>query len=163
MMGRQVGFRLTVDDLQVLDEWLQNHNGVVLIQPQPTSALVISHTLGPIRSAWPVGTFSQHFFARSEDVGAVQTHYVEPQDNWLVSQACSPVVEFHLMEIPGTSGAVAHGRFYFRTTFIDPTTTTGANHPADFVRWADSLLRWARRTWTKVDGVYYSPSAVSLV
>jgi hypothetical protein len=159
-VGRQIGFRLTVVDLEVLDERLQSHDGVVLVQPQPTPDLVISPTQETVRSSWPVGEFSLQFFARREDIPAVFTHHVPTQDQWLVSQTRSPVVEFFLMEDHRTSGAVAGGRFYFSTTFTDGTSITLVKHRAEFVRWADSLLSWARRTWTKGDdGVYLSPSA----
>lgn len=156
-MSREVRFRLHPDDAGAIDEWLQLHGGIVLVQPQPSPALVMSATACIERVEFPVRLWPELLLARVADIPCVVVHEVPAQGYWLVDKLVSPVVEF----VPGyrfDSGTSAGGRLWFAASHFD-SRGQRVEHDREFLSWADNLVAWVRRNWKRgSSGEYESPS-----
>jgi hypothetical protein len=151
-VGRQVNYRSHPADIADLERYLISAGGVVVGQPSETAEPVIYDSLD-VDHMLPPARRNRSLIARPDDLPQCRWRH-HPQ-GWLIDKLDSPVVEYS----PGydASGVARRGRMWFATTYLRDDEIVAADD--DFVRWADRILRWVRRHWTRCDSfIYESPT-----
>lgn len=131
-----------VDDVIFIESWL----------PEPK--LTITDTL---RIPAMGDTWLKMYLAKSVDREKIIIEHVEGQKYWTINDH-SLVVE--LLRCYFDGGILRRGRLYFQPGFYD-RQGTWVEKPKEFIKWADGLLRWIRRNYSKdpETGFYIGPHA----
>lgn len=140
-MGRQIQIYLTPADLRHFEEELRAKVDLVSLNYRsegPHPSLAPSFEIQEMGKTWLT-----LFLCRPEDVAALRFREVSAQGYWTVDVLSQPVLEFSRPYFDGA--VVRRGRLYYQP---GDYSTDGSWHkkPAEFVRWADAVLRVARKT-----------------
>lgn len=97
------------------------------------------------------------YLVREKDVEKVVIKPVAGK-YWMIDILYSPAVE--LMRGYHNESVARRGRLYFQPGFYD-SEGCWIDKPQEFIKWADSLLRWVRRHYHRdpQSGFYVGPSA----
>jgi hypothetical protein len=146
-VGRQVGFYLHPDDEPDFDRFLKSFGEVVLVPHlQRTGTLTtVPDTLTASRGGFDYEG-SRIYLVRPGDLASVQLEHQPSEGYWLVDEA--PLAGLHFDRCGLRSDRLLEGRLYFQTRYV--RDGRWADPPEDFVRWADRIVRGARRKLRKV-------------
>lgn len=156
-MGRQVRLRLLPEDLAEIEQGLRERQAAFIEYYLHAPELSLSSTL-----AHRVNREPMLWLAREQDLPQVRLVHVPTQGYWVVEPHSSPVVE--LVRGNAFDGTrVPSGRLWFASEHYDSDTGTVHPPPPDFVEWAQSLLRWARRHFSRdrETGDYWGSQALA--
>ena len=161
-MGRQVRCKNHPDDLAALWTYLESVGSVVLVQPTATPEPHVSDTL----DLFEVGNLGQRreaLIARRQDLSSLRYKFYETRNFWFIDKLNSPVVEYS----PGYDSRAQPfgrddprcGRMWFATTYLEAGQLVPA--PEEFVIWANRVLQWVRRNWSRHRDYYESPTVAN--
>ena len=158
-MGRQVEIYVTNDDLGLLEDAIKRLGPTTFMKSEwksPTPEL--AQTLRVTRRGqerWRL------YLCRDPDVASVTTTHVDVQNFWQPDVMKSPVIEMDRSYFDGV--VCARGRLYYINGYY-LEDGSWANKPDSFLRWADSVLRMARRTLHRDPELeaYLGPEAIRL-
>lgn len=150
-MGRQVNFFMHPDDLPELEAELRDRWSLLFyprtVNRAPIDALeslaLDYSTIAP-RDEKMYAVLSPRYDA---DYGFT-CYYNGRRKDFMICVSTSPVIEFHRCFFDGK--VLKAGRMYF----------VPQDDPAYFVPWADSVLKWVRRRYTRVGRHYAGPCAI---
>ena len=148
-MGRQVRFRATDADLEMLEEHLREIGALFVPWMASTSEVATQPNMDA-----PPGWATDPWIVRAEDLGCLTRYLVEAQGYWLIDQFACPLVDWHR-----DRSHPEPGRIHFSTRIrIDGEWV---RPPEDFMAWADGILGWVRRRWVydPVAKEYFGPEA----
>jgi hypothetical protein len=153
-MGRQINFYLHPNDYMDFEDLLRK-SGDVSFLPYYHSQNAIQTIEGTI----PVDIKKEGtrvYVVRQTDVRQVEFTHIEKFDYWLVADTQSPVLHYDRCHFQ--SDKIIRGRLYFEPQFV--RDMQWVNKSEDFVRWADDVIRTARRRLKKykfdMGGWYFS-------
>ena len=149
-MGRQVNFYMLPADLAKFEHILRARGDTFFVAGcLPSPEVAIHNTL---RTDW-----LRTYLIRGSDSAQATTIAVPAQGYWHVDALRSPVVEFDRCYYDGT--VIGRGRLYFQPGFY--ADEQWVDKTSEFIRWADSLIRWVRRHYRRdpQTGYYVGPHA----
>jgi hypothetical protein len=96
----------------------------------------------------------------------VKTHFVEAQNYHTIKDLYSPVIEYWSSNSPAKTDSLHKGRLYFESGYYENGQWIEKNE--EFLKAADKLFRWFKKTFKKVDdeifrGSYTSDSVIEWV
>jgi hypothetical protein len=138
-MARQANFFLHPDDLPAFDEHLKSFGEIVVVpQLQPEERPeTFPDTLPRDLDEWG----HRYYLLRPADAGSIPLRRIPNVVPWLVDDRELAAVHFDLSILRGDR--ILLGRLYFEPRFVRGDQLV--DKPADFIRWADQLIRGARR------------------
>jgi hypothetical protein len=161
-MGRQVRYKNHPEDLAALWTYLESVGGVVLGQPTATPEPHVLDTLD-LFEVRDLGQRREALIARRQDLSSLQYKFYETRNFWLIDKLNSPVVEYSPgydpPAQPFSRADRRRGRMWFATTYLEAGHLVSA--PEDFVIWANRILQWVKRNWSRCDDYYQSPTAAN--
>jgi hypothetical protein len=139
-MGRQIQLYLAPADVDQLEDRLKQGGQVVFVarnspQPHPQS-------LPTCKKAEAGGVRTSCYLVRREDLDSVVLKHISPEVGWLIDDLRSPVVQFDGGFFDGAS--LRGGRLFYDTGYF-AETGEWVEKPAAFLKWADSVLKLARK------------------
>lgn len=140
-MGRQFNFKLDVDGWRAVETRLVDVGALVLPYWSPSA---VPEPLSRLDAR----SWIHVWLVRREDLPAVETHFVEPQDRWTIDGLRSPVIELSGGARPAEA---IRSRLWFESAYFDENETR-VTKPEDFIKWADAQMRWARRSLPRYFG-----------
>ena len=145
-------FRATDDDLKMLEEHLREIDAVFVPWMASSPKVVTQPTMDP-----PPGWATDPWIVRQEDLPCLTRYLVEAQGYWLIDDSACPVVDWRR-----DRSQPDPGRIHFSTQLRVDGEWVPA--PAEFIAWADGILRWVRRRWVydPVATEYYGPEAAKV-
>jgi hypothetical protein len=161
-MGRQVRYKNHPEDLAALWTYLESVGGVVLGQPTATPEPHVLDTLD-LFEVRDLGQRREALIARRQDLSSLRYKFYETRNFWLIDKLNSPVVEYSPgydpPAHPFSRADRRRGRMWFATTYLEAGQLVSA--PEDFVIWANRILQWVKRNWSRCDDYYQSPNAAN--
>ena len=161
-MGRQINFYMLQDDIREFEQMIQKKGGIAFVPEQLPDGQIIT-----------VNTLTQKYELNGRKVQKtylVQEHHLEnlkiqpigSSNLWYVDNTSSLAVEF--MKSTVIERQIHRGRLYFEAGYFEPDGQWSAK-PEDFVRWADSLIRWIRTHYAKDDRTqfYVGPNTQKMI
>jgi hypothetical protein len=153
-MGRQVNFYMHPDDLAEFEAMLNARGQICFLERRSsTPATVTRQGLAADQPKEP----PLAYLVQEHHLSNVRT-IVIGEEFYVVDVHQSPVVE--LMPSVYDGDVLGRGRLYFLPGHYDGNDQY-VNKPGDFLKWADSLLRWIRRHYRRhpETGWYVGPHA----
>jgi hypothetical protein len=144
-MGRQVALYLHPDDHPSLQAWLDERG--LLVFPSSVACAPI-RAVPAIAAAQDDTDDDGLVICSKHDAGTFHCCYNARFQSFRIDPRASPVVEFDRSILE--ADVLWSGRFWF----------VPREYPPDFVKWADALLRWVRRSFAPTDHGYASPAAI---
>ena len=141
-VGRQVNFRMTEADRDLVVEHLRQQGAVFIPYKLLIAELVPLQRVKDAESGlvWAV---------RPEDFDKIVVRYIEAQGYWVVDRLRSAALECSLAG--AWNVAEANGRFWYQTGHYNDDGSWVAQDP-DFAAWADRQIAWVRRTFRRGRG-----------
>jgi hypothetical protein len=162
-MGRQVNFYMGSEDLVEFEQMLKKRGGISFI-PYELSREAVEAVPTLLLAREKSGTPSYTMYlARESDLGNIrQFYHVAIHGYWFVNELNSPVVEMAKSFVQDQM--IRRGRLYFNTGYYDQEDHW-VEKSKEFIRWADSLLRWIRSHYVieRTTGWYIGPQAQQMV
>jgi len=161
-MGRQVRYKNHPDDLAALLTYLESVGGVVLGQGTATPDPYLLRTLD-LFAVPNLGRPRSGVIARREDLSTLRYKFYEAPNFWLIDELNSPVIQYDLGYAapaePFGRDDPRCGRMWFATTYLEAGQLVPA--PVEFVAWANRVLEWVRRNWSRHGDYYESPTVAN--
>jgi len=156
-MGRQVNFFMLNEDIIEFEKAIRKKEEVIILgEPmyEPKLRIIESLSIKDINDEW-----FWVYLTRRNDLYAISIKKINKQQYWLIDPLHSPVVEFGKSSFNGK--VLRRSRIYYDPYYYDEEGNV-IEKPKDFIKWADSLLRWIRRHYKKdpVWGFYIGPAAL---
>jgi hypothetical protein len=157
-MGKQVNFYMLADDLAEFEEFIRSKENVLLVKDRFSAPEI--QTLDTLTIPEMGKTPLSLLLVREKDLEKVVIKSVVGK-YWTIDELRSPAVE--LMRSYHDERIARRGRLYFQPGFYDKNDNW-VDKPPEFIKWADSLLRWIRRNYHSDPrvpraGLYIGPSA----
>jgi hypothetical protein len=158
MIGRQVNFFMLPGDLLDFEAYLKRKEPVCFVNV-PLLTVEGSICAEGLSNHTKIGSY----IARMSDINHLRVEYIETQGYWLVDDT-SPVVEFSRSYWDKEKKLLRRGRLYYEPVYVD-NAGMWREKPPEFIAWADRMLRWMRRTYTRDphSGFYIAPQALRWV
>lgn len=142
-MGRQINFYLHPDDYQEFEDLLKA-TGDIIFLPN-------FHYDGKVRTVdttIPIDfkkEGSRIYLVREQDFKQIELDHIVKFEYWLVADKHLPVL--HYDRCVFANDKIIGGRLYFQPSFVKDMQWV--NKSEDFVSWADSVIKTARRKLKK--------------
>lgn len=147
-MGKQINFYMHGDDeLQFLAAARQRAEVLVLPYRSATEKFEPLKDLPQAGEAFAYGVW----LWSPTECAPYEVEWVEPQRSYYVNRFASEVIEFSRSF--EDEGALVRGRIWAEMVAIDPEDPNSfIRKSASFEKWFDSLVRWIKKNYEKVDG-----------
>lgn len=143
-MGRQVNFFMHPDDLKEFQREFLENSSILSINSRSKSS--VPEILETTQMSGENGSWLQIFLVQKENFSEVKMQYIKDQNYWMVDDSISPVIEFDRCYFD--EKILRRGRIYFQTGFYD-MKEKWKERSEEFIKWADSLLRWIRKKYKR--------------
>lgn len=142
-MGRQINFYLHPDDYQDFEDLIKK-TAEILFLPY----YHYNNKISTVVTTIPVDLKKDGFriyIVRKQDFGQMRLEHIEKFGYWLIADNHLPVLHYDLCRFE--NGKLMRGRLYFQPSFV--RDMQWVNKSEDFVSWADSIIKTARRKLKK--------------
>jgi len=138
-MGRQINFYLHPDDYQEFEDLLKASDDIVLLPyyHYDNQVRTVDNTL----PADIIKEGTRIYLVRRSDLKEIKLNHIEKFGYWLVSDTNLPVLHYDRCNFENNK--IIRGRLYFQPSFVQDNQWV--NKSEDFVRFADNVLKTARR------------------
>lgn len=145
-MGRQFRFYLLPSDLDQLLANLRAEYGLRILttssdKPEPLELDLATSNYIEIASSG-VYSFGQYYLASGADAKTYM-FYGDKLQKWHINSEQSELIELSTSDYG--SGVLTEGRFYYQKDMLSPDATVIVPKSPDFVRWAESIFRAAKK------------------
>ena len=142
-MGRQINFYLHPDDYQEFESLIINSSDTVILPYYH-----YDNKVRTVENTIPVDIEkegSRVYLIRKQDLSQIKLWEIEKFGYWLIDDNHLPVLHYDRCNFD--SNKIIKGRLYFQPQYVNDVQW--ANKSEDFVSWADSIIKLARRKLKK--------------
>jgi hypothetical protein len=142
-MGRQINFYLHPDDFQEFEDLLKASGDIVLLP-----YFHFDNKLSTVDTTIPIDIKSEEkriYLVRHEDLNQIRLQHIEKFGYWLVDDNHLPVLHYDRCHFENNK--LIRGRLYFQPSYVNEIGWV--NKSEEFIFWADSIIRTARRKLKK--------------
>jgi hypothetical protein len=138
-MGRQIQIYLATRDIDLFEEALKQR-GVVFVSRSSADGRV--QVLQTCKRRVASGVRTSCYLARQKDLKSIRVNHISSKVGWVVDDLRSPVIQFDGGFFDGRT--LRQGRLFYDTGYYNDSGEW-VNKPADFLKWADSILKMAKK------------------
>lgn len=159
MIGRQINFYLSNDDLDKIENYLKQNNFKIISYAMPTPEVKELDSLKAKK-----GEFTK-FVVQESQIENIKSKFYEARNEYVVD-IYSPLIQFSASAYDESANEFRRGRLYYVPQILTNENWQFQNE--DFLKSAEKLFRWFKRNFKKIDdnifyGFYASDNVVNMV